>query len=117
MNIAIILAGGSGSRVGADIPKQFIKVMGKPILAYTLEKFQNNPNIDAIEVVCHKDWLDEVERINEEYSITKTKWITTGGATFQESTMKGIFNLKGKISPEGEKRKRNSFKKLTKAVT
>ena len=98
MNIAIILAGGTGSRVGADIPKQFIKIMGKPVLAYTLEKFQNNPNIDAIEVVCHKDWLDEVERINEEYSITKTKWITTGGATFQESTMKGIFNLKGKIS-------------------
>ena len=100
MNIAIILAGGTGTRVGANVPKQFIKVMGKPVLAYTLEVFENNPNIDAIEVVCHKDWVDEVEQINEEYSIHKAKWITTGGATFQESTMNGVFHLRDKIDPE-----------------
>ena len=100
MNIAVILAGGTGSRVGAGIPKQFIKVLDKPILAYTLEKFQNNPLIDAIEIVCHKDWIDEVEKIKSEYSITKTQWITTGGSSFQESTMNGIFNLKGKIADD-----------------
>lgn len=100
MNIAVILAGGTGSRVGAGIPKQFIKVMDKPILAYTLENFEKNPKIDAIEIVCHKDWLDEVERIKTEYSISKAKWVTTGGSTFQESTMNGIFNLKGKISSD-----------------
>ena len=48
MNIAIILAGGVGNRVGADIPKQFIEVLGKPILAYTIEIFQQHPEIDAI---------------------------------------------------------------------
>lgn len=100
MNIAVILAGGTGSRVGAGIPKQFIKVMDKPILAYTLENFEKNPKIDAIEIVCHKDWLDEVERIKTEYLISKAKWVTTGGSTFQESTMNGIFNLKGKISSD-----------------
>lgn len=100
MNIAVILAGGTGNRVGAGIPKQFIKVLDKPILAYTLEKFQNNPLIDAIEIVCHKDWIDEVEKIKSEYSITKTQWITTGGSSFQESTMNGIFNLKGKIADD-----------------
>ncbi|MEY8338001.1 2-C-methyl-D-erythritol 4-phosphate cytidylyltransferase [Lachnospiraceae bacterium 62-35] len=55
MNVGVILAAGTGTRVGAGIPKQFIKVQGKPILAYTLEIFQKNKNIDAIEVVCHKD--------------------------------------------------------------
>lgn len=100
MNVAIILAGGTGTRIGANVPKQFIEIMGKPILAYTLEVFQNNRNIDAIEVVCHKDWVGEVERIHRDYGISKARWITTGGSTFQESTMNGIFNLKGKLEPE-----------------
>ena len=52
MNVAIILAGGTGTRVGANLPKQFIQVNGKPILAYTLEIFQKNKNIDFIEIVC-----------------------------------------------------------------
>ena len=56
MNIAVILAGGTGKRVGSDIPKQFLKVLGKPILAYTLENFQNDPQIHGIEIVYHKDW-------------------------------------------------------------
>lgn len=100
MNIGLILAGGSGTRVGAGIPKQFIQVQGKPILAYTLEIFQKNENIDAIEIVCHKDWLDEVERICQTYGITKKRWSCTGGDTFQESTMNGILNLKGKINED-----------------
>lgn len=97
MNIAIVLAGGVGSRVGADIPKQFIEVLGKPILAYTLENFQNNPEIDMIEVVCHKEWIEEVERIVFQYKIEKVKWLTFGGDTFQMSTLNGILNLKGRI--------------------
>lgn len=100
MNVAIILAGGIGSRVGTNIPKQFIEIEEKPILAYTLEIFQNNKNIDAIEVVCHKNWLNEMEHISKKYGITKQKWLTTGGNTFQESTMNGIFNLKGKLDKE-----------------
>ena len=100
MNIAVILAGGTGTRVGANIPKQFIEVLGKPILAYTLEDFQLNSEIDAIEIVCHKDWMDEVRRICDEYSISKLRWLTIGGAIFQESTLNGVYNLKDKISPD-----------------
>lgn len=100
MNVGIILAGGTGTRVGAGIPKQFIQIEGKPILAYTLDIFQSNPNIDAIEIVCHKDWVDEVEKICSVYGITKKRWVCTGGATFQESTMNGIMNLKGKIAED-----------------
>ena len=100
MNIAVVLAGGTGTRVGANIPKQFIEVQGKPILAYTLDNFEVDPEIDAIEVVCHKDWVDHVRKICEKYGISKLCWLTTGGETFQESTMNGIFNLKDKISPD-----------------
>ena len=98
MNVAIILAGGTGTRVGANLPKQFIQVNGKPILAYTLEIFQKNKNIDFIEIVCHRDWLGEVERICTQYSITKKRWMCVGGDEFQESTINGIYKLKGKIS-------------------
>lgn len=100
MNIAVILAGGTGTRVGSDIPKQFIEIMGKPILAYTLEIFQRDSKIDAIEIVCHKDWLTETQNIVDKYTITKAKWIIVGGSTFQESTIQGINNLKGKIKAE-----------------
>lgn len=98
MNIAIILAGGTGSRVGASIPKQFINIMDKPILAYTLEIFQNNTNIDAIEVVCHKDWIDETNKIIHSYRISKAKWITEGGNSFQDSVQNGVNYLVDKIS-------------------
>lgn len=100
MNIAVVLAGGTGTRVGANIPKQFIEVQGKPILAYTLDNFEVDPEIDAIEVVCHKDWVDRVQSICEQYRISKLRWLTTGGDTFQESTLNGVFNLKDKISPD-----------------
>lgn len=100
MNIAVVLAGGTGTRVGANIPKQFIEVMGKPILVYTLDNFQNDPEIDAIEVVCHKDWVDHVQKICEQHGISKLRWLTTGGDTFQESTLNGIFNLRDKITPD-----------------
>ncbi len=100
MNVAIILAGGTGTRVGSRVPKQFIEIMGKPILAYTLEVFQNNTNIDAIEIVCHKDWIDEAKSISLKYGIEKVKWITQGGDSFQASTVNGVFNLKNKIETE-----------------
>ena len=100
MNIAVVLAGGTGTRVGGSIPKQFIEVFGKPILAYALDNLQKDVEIDAIEIVCHKDWTDEVKRICDEYHFTKLKWLVQGGSTFQESTINGIYNLKGEISPD-----------------
>ena len=60
-NVAIVVAGGSGTRMGQDIPKQFINVFDKPVLIYTLESFQRHPDIDAIEVVCIEGWETMVE--------------------------------------------------------
>lgn len=100
MVTAIILAGGVGSRVGAGRPKQFIEVLGKPVLAYTIEIFQSNPQIDAIEVVCHKKWKEYLMGMIEQYGLSKVKWIADGGDTFQDSVMSGINNLKDTIKPD-----------------
>lgn len=98
MNIAVILAGGVGARVGAERPKQFIEVMGKPILAYTIEKFQNHEQIDAIEVVCLAEYINYLKSVIKKYKFTKVKWVVEGGATFQYSVLNGIKNLDNKCS-------------------
>jgi len=93
MNIALIIAGGSGTRMHQDIPKQFINVFDKPVLIYTLESFQKHPQIDVIEVVCINGWQDFVLAYAKQFNITKLKWIVTGGTTSQESIRNGVFNL------------------------
>ena len=100
MNIAIIIAGGSGQRMGQDIPKQFINVYDKPVLIYTLEGFQKHPQIDAIEVVCIDGWHDVLRAYAKQFGIDKLKWIVSGGKTGQESIRNGVFNLEGKVSDD-----------------
>lgn len=100
MNIALIVAGGSGSRMGQDIPKQFINVKEKPILLYTMEAFQQNPLVDAICVVCLDGWQEMVKSYAKQYNITKMKWITIGGKTGQESIRNGVFSLEGEVSDD-----------------
>lgn len=98
MNVAVILAGGVGSRVGADKPKQFIEVLGKPVLAYTIEAFQNHSEIDAIEIVCLESYIDYLKEIVTEYGFSKVKWITPGGKDFQHSVLNGINNLNSELT-------------------
>lgn len=98
MITTIILAGGTGSRLGDQRPKQFIEVLDKPVLAYTIENFQNHPEVDNIEVVCHPLWLDYCKEMIYNYNFTKVKWLVLGGNTYQDSAMNGVNNLKDKIS-------------------
>ena len=100
MATAIIIAGGAGSRMGQDIPKQFINIYDKPVLLYTLEGFQQHPQIDAIEVVCIDGWHDVVWAYAKQFSITKLKWIVSGGKSGQESIRNGVYHLEDKVSPE-----------------
>ena len=93
MNVAMILAGGTGNRMGLDIPKQFVCVYDKPILLYTLEGFQKHHLIDAIEVVCIDGWHDILQSYCTQYGITKLKWIVSGGQTGQESIRNGVYHL------------------------
>lgn len=98
MNIAIIIAGGSGQRMGQDIPKQFINVNDKPVIIYTLESFQKHPEIDAIEVVCKDGWQGILKAYARQFNISKLKWVVTGGGSGQESIRNGVYNLEGKVS-------------------
>lgn len=99
-NIALIIAGGSGKRMGLDIPKQFVTIYDKPVLIYTLENFEKHPQIDYIEVVCIDGWEEALKKYAEEYNITKLKWITKGGETGQESIRNGVYNLLDKCSKD-----------------
>ena len=99
-NIAIIIAGGSGSRMGQDIPKQFINVYDKPVLIYTLESFQRHPLIDAIEVVCIDGWHDVLWAYAHQFNISKLKGVVSGGNTGQESIRNGVFNLEDKAGDD-----------------
>ena len=85
MNIAILTAGGIGSRTHQDLPKQFITVDNKPIIIYTLEAFQQHPNIDEIYVACLEGWNLVLEAYAKQFNITKLKKIVIGGTTGQGS--------------------------------
>ena len=100
LTIAIIIAGGHGSRMEQDIPKQFINVHDKPVLIYTLEGFQKHPMIDCIEVVCLDGWHEMLWAYARQFGIEKLKWIVPGGKTGQESIRNGVYNLEGKVSPD-----------------
>lgn len=100
MNVAVIIAGGSGQRMGQDIPKQFISIYDKPVLIYTIESFQNHPQVDAIEVVCIDGWCDVVWAYAKQFNITKLKWVTKAGSSAQESIRNGIYNLENELSDD-----------------
>lgn len=100
MNIAIVLAGGVGNRLGAGVPKQYVTVLGKPLVVYALERYQRSKLIDAIEVVCAREYENKIWEWSKQYAITKLKWIALGGESCQESTRNGIFNLEDKCAPD-----------------
>lgn len=97
---AIIIAGGVGSRMGLDIPKQFVNVFHKPIIVYTLEGFQRHPEIDSIEVVCIDGWQKTLREYADQYGITKLRGIVDGGASGQESIRNGVYALEGVAASE-----------------
>lgn len=86
-NIAIIFAGGTGSRMGSVLPKQFLKIYGKEIIIHTLEKFQYNDNIDLIYIGCIESYIDELKTLIKKYNITKVpnNGIVAGGTTGQDT--------------------------------
>jgi len=94
MNIALLIAGGSGNRMGQDIPKQFMHVDGCPIVIHTMRCFQTHPDVDAIAVVCLKGWETVLQAYANQFCIDKLKWIFSGGNTGMESIHNGVYGLK-----------------------
>lgn len=90
MNIAIIKAGGIGSRMNAGIPKQFVCVDEKPIIIYTIEAFERHPDIDEILVVCVEGWHDVLKSYFKKFHITKVINVINGGTTSLRSIKCGL---------------------------
>ncbi len=90
MNVAIIVAAGSGQRFGGDVPKQFLEICGKPLLIHTLEKFENCASIDEIVLVLSFDQIESFSEIAEKFIIKKLEKIISGGKTRAESVFKGL---------------------------
>ena len=93
-NIALIIAGGAGNRMGQDIPKQFIHIEGRPIIIQTMLCFQMHPDINVIAVVCLKGWETVLQSYANQFNITKLKHIYPGGDTGMTSIHNGIYGLK-----------------------
>ena len=99
-NYVILLAGGIGKRMQSDIPKQFLEVNNKPIIVHTIERFQKNPQIEKIVVVCVRDWIDYVKELITKYNLSKVQWVIEGGKSGHDSISNGVFFLKDKIESE-----------------
>ena len=90
-NIAVIFAGGSGKRMNTvSRPKQFLELNGKPVIIYTLELFDNHPQIDGIVVVCIEPWIPFLEKQLKKFEISKVVRIVAGGETGQGSIYNGL---------------------------
>lgn len=89
-SIGVILAGGSGRRLGGELPKQFLIVNGKTVLAHTLEVFEHNTHIDEIIIVVHKDFLDRTREIVSQANMQKVTAIVPGGSERYHSTMAAL---------------------------
>lgn len=96
--VAIVFAGGSGTRMGNAIPKQFIEVAGCPILAHTLKLFQRHRRIDVIYMAVHADYVSYAEELANRYGIGKLAGVTRGGDSAQAS----IYNALALARESGE---------------
>lgn len=94
MIVALLTAAGTGSRMGQDIPKQFMHVENKPLIIHTMEAFERHPSIDAILVVTLPSWTEVLKAYAKQFNITKLKWVVAGGNTGQESIRNGLIALK-----------------------
>ena len=99
MNYVVIFAGGAGKRMNTRTrPKQFLTLHGKEIIIYTLEHFENHPEIDGISIVCIESWMEYLKKLLNKYQIKKVKWITAGGSTGQESIYNGLDAMRNDIA-------------------
>ena len=102
MNTVILLAGGMGSRMGQDIPKQFIHVNNIPIIVYTLLALEKHPEIDAVQAVCIEGWEKVLTGYVKQFNITKLRGIVPGGVTRFFSTKAGMMALGENQTDEDE---------------
>lgn len=87
---AILLAGGSGSRMQQSVPKQFLPLAGRPMILHTLERFEKIKDIDEVIVVCHAQYREKLVRDITSFALKKKYIVAVGGETRQQSTLIGL---------------------------
>ncbi|MBP3384780.1 MAG: 2-C-methyl-D-erythritol 2,4-cyclodiphosphate synthase [Firmicutes bacterium] len=92
-NAVIIAAAGSGKRLGGDIPKQYLKIAGVPVIVRTIRAFSENPHIDDIFIVANEDYISLCEELCTEYNLTKVAGIVAGGSERQDSVYRAITEI------------------------
>lgn len=97
-NIAVILSGGKGQRLGDQIPKQFLKLAGKKVIEHTLDVFQNHPLIDEIVIVSNPSYIQEMESIIIRNRYTKIKKVLKGGFERYQSSMVAINSFENEVN-------------------
>lgn len=95
-NIAIILAGGIGSRLGSEIPKQLLKIRNKTIIEYSIDAFEKNPNIDEIAIVINNQYIDQITNLVSKNNYKKVSKILKGGKERSYSSIAAIKAFSGK---------------------
>ena len=100
MNYAVVLAGGTGKRLGADVPKQFTEIAGRPVVTYVLEILEKAACVDGVCVVTVPSYRQAVWEWCAEYGYRKVNWVVDGGDTCQASTYCGFRGLEGVANPE-----------------
>ena len=100
MNIALILAAGSGTRMNSELPKQFVVVNNKPLFLYSVETFQNNPDIDMIVIATNEQYISRVKELTMDYS--KVEAVIAGGETRQASVYNGLKQIEKLINSEND---------------
>ena len=100
MTYCILMAGGVGNRVGAGIPKQFVEVLGKPVIAYTMRKLHQCSEIDHIVLSCLDGYQSMLQKIADDNGITKVLKIVTGGKDYEHSIINGVKGLEGIAQPD-----------------
>ena len=93
MNHVLLMMGGSGTRFGAAIPKQFVEVEGQPVFSYVLDKYDRFTKVDSIVLVCHAEWIDYADEWAKKLGIAKYVATVEGGATRSESVLNGLRRL------------------------
>ena len=103
MNIPVIFAGGSGTRMNTKSrPKQFLDLNGKPVIIYTIEQFDNHPEVDGIVVVCLESWISFLQKMLKKFEINKVVKVVPGGVSGQDSIFKGLCAAEKYVHEQGD---------------
>lgn len=94
-NVAVVLAGGSGERMGTSMPKQFLRVAGKPVIKHTVGIFQSSDDIDEIIIMVAEDYIPDAKKIVAEDNFAKVSKIIKGGKTRNDTTRRALDAIEG----------------------